>query len=192
MLIPCRIRAEANSFYSFGKNREGLHKNPELFVSCGDIPVSELCMKHEAQFRPIGIQRLICLVPLIREEGILLPCFDEGCIHIKSCAIYGIPLMDSVDEIGMDPLKGTEEFRQWRDDGLALLAGIVLVEGRKVSEDGGGGGNRPMFLLAPLFLFLSSRLSLKTLKLYTLKYAAKPFIGFKDAKVIDALSTCEV
>jgi hypothetical protein len=100
--------------------------------------------------------------------------------------------MDSSDEIGMDHLKGTEEFRQWRNDSLALLAGIVLVEGRKVSEDGRGGGNRPMFFLAPLFLFLSARLPLKTLKFYALKYAAKPFIGFKDAKVIDTLSACEV
>lgn len=56
VLVPCRIRAEPHGGDLFGKKRQSVDENAELFMACGDIAVPELRVEEKTVFRPVGIQ----------------------------------------------------------------------------------------------------------------------------------------
>jgi len=88
--------------------------------------------------------------------------------------------------------KGGSEFGQWRNHRLTLDACIVLMEGSKVAEHRRGGRDGAVLLLAPPSFCFPSLFSFKSLKLDMTKYPAEPLVGFKDAKVVDGVSSGEV
>ena len=56
VLVPCRIGPESHGGDLFGKKRQSVDENTELFMACGDIAVPELRVEEKTVFRPVGIQ----------------------------------------------------------------------------------------------------------------------------------------
>ena len=65
VLVSCRVRAETDSLYLLGEEREGVRKNTTLLVAGRDVSVPELCVKDAPEFRPVGVEGLVRLVSLI-------------------------------------------------------------------------------------------------------------------------------
>jgi hypothetical protein len=192
MLIASRIGTETNSLYSGRKKREDADKDAELFMPRRDVAVPELSMKDEAFFRPVSVQGLVGFEAFIAKKGFILLGFNESGVHVEGGLIYGILFINGGDKVGVDAFKGQKEVGQRGDDGFALNAGIVFMKGGKVPEDGGGGRDRPMLLLAPSLLCFPSLLSREVFKLDAAEYAAEPLIGFKYAEVVDRLPSGEI
>jgi hypothetical protein len=192
MLVACRIGTKAYGLHSGREEGKGMEEDAKLLVSRRDIAIPELRVEDASEFRPVGVQGLIGPVSLIGEKGFLLGSLDEGGIHIEGGVICGVLPIYGSHKSGVDALKSGEKFGQGRNGGLAANTGIVRMKGREIAKDGRRGRDRPVFLLPPPLLNLPPLPSRKSIKFYTAEYAAKPFIGFQDAEVIDRVSSCEV
>ena len=192
MLIAGSVGTETDRLHPGREEIKGVEEDTQLFVSGGNIPVPELRMKDTSEFGPIGIQRLVGLVSLVGEEGFFLAGLYEGGVHVERRMIYGVPLMNGSNKVGIDLFESRKKSGDGRDDRRALHRHIISMKGGEIAEDRRRGRNRSMSLLSPPSLHLSSFLSREPLQLDPSEYLAEPFIGFKDAKVIDGLSSREV
>ena len=137
MLIACCIGTQIDLCYPFREQIEGLFEYPELFVSRGDVPVPELGMKNQFLFGPPDIERLICFVFLVGEQGIFFLCVNERGIGIKGSFRLRTVFLDGCDKAPVYLHESLQMLVRRGYESLALLTFLLflgVMKGFKVPE----------------------------------------------------------
>jgi hypothetical protein len=84
------------------------------------------------------------------------------------------------NEVAVDTFEAGYKFSRRRNHGFTFSPDVIAGGGGKIAKDGGGGRNTAVTFLSPPF----SRI----FPFYVCEYTAEAFIGFENAKVIDAVT----
>jgi hypothetical protein len=179
----------------FREHGEGLFEDPELLITRGDVSVTELGMQNQFLLGPPEIERLVCFVSLVGEQGIFFLCVNKRGIAVEGSFRLRTVLLDGGDKVPVDPDQSLYVPVLRRDECLALLALLLLeriMEGFKIPEYGGRGRNGAMLFLPPASFLRPSLLTGESLRFYPTEHAAKAFIFFEDPDVVNGVSSREV